>query len=203
MKGIYTNTECELGGDEIFDQYQNDVFLLIATETEKKWSNIVRRSWNGLLAEDPSWSKGVLAGQLDEFDRIFKTHFENADAYFMTQAPTWTNIWPLYVDAAIRHARSDAERPESHETHRKVREGAAGKIRFAMKDHGETMCISPPFPLLTKSVVSMMIKSVSEIERALYEVSIVLLSTISNTPTKSNAFDFVGQFFVTHAHTLF
>jgi hypothetical protein len=210
LKGIYTNTPCDLEDDEQYEKYEREENKLSGTAMEKKWRKVVRRSWNGILHPGKSaCAKGVLMRQLEELDRIFLTHFQNAGQFYMTNAASWNEMWPLYVEAIIRHANGLAERPEESEALVKICERVSGRVRFALKDY-EGMHLPPPFPILTKSVVPMMVKAVDDIEMALYEVSwnpsvqqlitpIIVcifpfyLSTFrfSTKKTKSNTFDFV------------
>lgn len=174
LNGIYTDTECELGKDETFDRYETDQVEMSDDEWRKKWTTIVRQGWNGFHSpvDGSTLAKEILVDQLDHYDGIFQTHFQKTGEFYMTADPTWASVWPLYVDALHQHAEGEAEKPDSNPKFRQIRSGVAGKIRFVMKDHGEGMYISPPFPLLTKSVVPMMIKSVEDIEGALKEVSV-------------------------------
>jgi hypothetical protein len=149
---------------------------------DKSWKNVVRRSWNALLKpEGGNIAKGVLMSELDAQDRIFTTHFKDASGYFMTGSREWTDIWPVYVDAIIRQADTVAERPELNPSIQEVREHLPGKIRFALLDHGEFR-MAPPFPLITRSVVPVMVQALDEIKVALYEVSRLYPHTFRDTP---------------------
>lgn len=174
LKGTYTETPCDLAKEKEFAAYEQGANMvpLDPSEHEKKWGKVVRRSWNALLnsSEGSLFAKEILMAELDDLDRIFLTHFEKSGEFFMTNGPAWTEMWPLYVEAVILHAEEASERPEANGNFVKLRESVSGKLRFMMKNHGE-LYMAPPFPILTKSVVPMIIKSVQDIEMALYEVS--------------------------------
>jgi hypothetical protein len=174
LKGIYSDTPCTLGVREEFESYIQDINAGMLNEDamEEKWGGAVRRSWKALTGQEEGsvMAKEILMGQLDEFDRIFKTHFEKAGDFFLTTVDEWTDAWPLYVDSLIQHVKEAAERLDSNKTFVDIREKVAGKVRFMMQDHG-ALYVQPPIPILTKSMVPMMIKTVDDIELALYEVS--------------------------------
>jgi hypothetical protein len=48
LKGIYSDTPCELGDEEKFEEYQTDLKDMDTTSFKKKWRGIARRSWNGV-----------------------------------------------------------------------------------------------------------------------------------------------------------
>jgi hypothetical protein len=213
LKGLFTDTPCNMGSEERFKEYEHDEMTMEDTEIEKKWKTEVRKCWKALInpGEKTAFAKEILVSQLEKYDKIFLTHFEKTGEFYMTDSPLWRTSWAMYVDALIRHSQEEAERPEENTTFKTVRDAATGKTRFAMKDYGEKMQVPPPFPILTKSVIPIMVKSVNDIESALCEVRIHsfycsiftnqqsrLLSTLSVTlifsrPTKSIAFDFVGH----------
>ena len=73
--------------------------------SDKKWRLIVGRSWNALCqAQESKYAKEIAMGQIDEFDRIFETHFAKAGQFFMTSGQAWKDTWLTYVEAVTRHA---------------------------------------------------------------------------------------------------
>ena len=199
LNGIYTDTECELGKDDLFNKYEKEEEELSDEDWRKNWVTIVRQGWNGLLSpsDGSTLAKEILVSQLDHYDGIFMTHFQNSQEFYMTDDNMWTSVWPLYVDAVLQHADGESEQPDSNPIFRKIRSAVAGKLRFAMKDHGQHMFLPPPFPILTKSVVPLMTKSAMDIEGALKEVS-----NIRHDPFEAFAIQFhtlsATHFDVTH-----
>jgi hypothetical protein len=172
LNGLFRDTECELGNRAQFDKYEKEETTLSKEEWQNEWKKTVRQDWNGIeIPEEGSNSeKELLMSELKHYDAIFETYFRKVEAFYMTQDVAWTSVWPLYVDGLIERAEAEAERREKNENIKKIREELAGKLRFVMKDHGADMHMSPPFPILTKSVVPVMVKAVADIEDALNEV---------------------------------
>jgi hypothetical protein len=182
LKGLYSDTPCELGDEEEFLKYQAALKIHNENPTkafQRTWQTIVRRGWNGIVKpSDHVYAKEIVMSQLNEMDRIFITHFSRVGSYFMTGHETWTSSWSGYTDAMERHAEAVAQRPELDKRFVPIRDQLPGKVRFALADHGG-IHLAPPFPIVTCSVIPVLVRSVDEIQNALNEVS--FLFTISYT----------------------
>jgi hypothetical protein len=183
LKGLYSDTICGLADDEAMRKYDSD-----RKDKDKKeddisrvWKNTVKRSWNGILQlKDTSMATELLFSQMDVLDGIFKTHFETIGSKFMTGTDGWKEQWSDYIDAVLRYADNVAQQPEADATVLKIREQLAGKMRFVLTDHGSLYAV-PVFPLVTRSVVPLMVKTIDEIENALLEVSYMCAYSMHST----------------------
>jgi hypothetical protein len=173
LKGLYGDIQWEQGMGDQMGEY------LAARkagreEAMEKYKNPVRRSWNILLE---AGTRGVDANlrdvvltELQELDSIFNTHYETGTKYFMTSASEWTDVWGMYVEGLERHVDSIAQRPWTNSAAQQVVEHMKSKLRWVLMDH-EELHIAPPFPVMTRSVVPLLARSLKEISTALTEVS--------------------------------
>jgi hypothetical protein len=128
-----------------------------------------------------------IVSQLEEWNNIFNTHFAKSGKYFMTNMSEWQEMWSMYVEAMERHADALAQCPGGDATIMSIVEQLRNKMQFITMDH-QDFHIAPPFPIVTRSVVPMLVESLKEISGALHEVRAHI------NPCESKWFDFVHIF---------
>ena len=112
----------------------------------------------------------MLTGQLQELDDIFVTHFSKGARFFMTLSPSWTSMLLMYVEALGKYADVMAQQPGGLPLLKKIRQGLPEKLEWVMMNHGD-LHMAPAFPLMTKSVVTIIADSLRSIGLAVSEVS--------------------------------
>ncbi|KAM6490054.1 hypothetical protein JOM56_014097 [Amanita muscaria] len=185
LHGLFSDTSCNMADSERYEQYLDDKRVKSSRQVANVWENKLVLAWNELLRQEKATvATELLHSQLEAMDAIYLNYFEGQDSLFLTSAAAWAEQWPEYISAAKDHADMVAQSPSSDELITTVGETLPGKVRFVLSDHGK-MTMSPPMPLMTKSVIAAMVTSLSEVETAL---------------TESNALDF--GYFTTPVHLL-
>jgi hypothetical protein len=167
-----------------FKEYRHDQDNLDFDVHKDKWKNTVIKSWNVVMEPKPdAYAKGLLMKQMDEYDEMFRMHFSQNDPLFMTGAASWQKELTVYITALRRHADVVAQQPETNKSVTHVREALPGRLRFTTTDHTDIR-IGPIFPILTKSVIPVMVDSLNSIEKALQEVSVNIHPIVGTKATK-------------------
>ncbi|KAM6490950.1 hypothetical protein JOM56_013570 [Amanita muscaria] len=169
LHGLFSDTSCNMADSERYEQYLDDKRVKSSRQVANVWENKLVLAWNELLRQEKATlATELLHSQLDAMDAIYLNYFEGQDSLFLTSAAAWAEQWPEYISAAKDHADMVAQSPSSDELITTVGETLPGKVRFVLSDHGK-MTMSPPMPLMTKSVIAAMVTSLSEVETALTE----------------------------------
>jgi hypothetical protein len=176
IQGLFSVTPLELAEGGHFQTYRTDIGKLDNEAMERTWKNRVGRSWNTIQqsvledAEERQVARTLVTQQLQELDAIFVTHFSKCSRFFMTSSASWTSLMPMYVEALGKYADDMAQQPGGTPWLKKCRTELPDKMRFVMLDH-KTLHVAPPLPLMSSSVVGVMVDSLKDVATAIYEVS--------------------------------
>jgi hypothetical protein len=177
LQGIYTDTRLDMAESGQLAKYRADALKLDETEIEERWKNGVIRSWNGIVRSGAEKEQDeldieieMLSGQLEKLDEIFMEHFEKVGKFFLTTSTAWTKVMPLYAKSLQAYADDLSQAPGGTPMVKKIREALPDKMRWVMMDHGNLQ-VAPVMPLMTRSVVALVVDSLRAMALALYEVS--------------------------------
>jgi hypothetical protein len=177
LQGIFTENPLDIVEGGNLTNYCAELLKGDDGAAEKQFKNEVVRSWNGIIQsaeskdrEEMEMEIQMLTDQLQELDDIFVTHFSKVVRFFMTSSTSWTSMIPMYVEALGKYADEMAQQPGGPPLLKKIRQGLPEKLAWVMTNH-RSLHMAPAFPLMTKSVVSIVADSLLDIGLAVYEVS--------------------------------
>ena len=167
MKALFTRANMPMATTTTMETYvaeRGDV---------KKWRNQLIRSWNG-VSERGKVRMGeedaeFVVNEMEKLDVVFTTNFKEGK-YFMTGATEWSGMWEHYVEGLERYGDALAQRADLTAERATLVDMVIPKMRFMLTETNEAT-LMPPMPLLTRSVLPVMIGCISDVAKSLREVS--------------------------------
>ena len=151
--------------------------MLDEAEIKERWKNNIIRSWNGIVCsgaekeqEEVEIEIEMLTGQLDKLDEIFREHFEKVGKFFMMRSTSWMKVMPLYVKLLQVYADDLLQATGGTPMLKRIREVLPNKMLWVMMDH-RGLQVTPSMPLMTWTIVELVVDSLQAIVLAMYEVS--------------------------------
>ena len=177
LKVLFSEANMPMATKQMMDEYlgqQMDEYLGQQMEgVDSAWTNWVIRTWNGIFEKGKVRLAGeeveMMLNEMEALDVTFTTNFKEGKL-FMTSAESWTGMWAQYVKGVERYGSSLAQRGNLTAQRVKIFKEVLPKLRFVLTETHE-LTMMPPIPLMTRSVIPMMIKCLEEVGGSLKEVS--------------------------------